>query len=343
MRVAMFDQPGRPLKIENVSDPTPGEGQVVLRVGRCGICSTDLHMTEGHGFTLPAGAVPGHEFSGEIVALGKGAEGVKVGDRVSVLPALTCGRCSKCLSGQPFACEAGSQTIGIGPVWGGYAEYAVAAARWCLRLPDALSLDDGALIEPLAVGLHGVRLAGIQPGERVLVIGAGPVGLAAIYWARRAGAGRVAVTASSRRRQALAELLGADAFLVPTGEETLAQASAAALGGKADVVLECSGVKGMLDVSIANVRRSGTVAVLGICVEPEPINALPAVLNEVTLRFSMAFDRHDYRTSIDALERGQVEPRAMITGSVGLAGTPDMFEALRTAKDHCKVMIDPRG
>jgi threonine dehydrogenase-like Zn-dependent dehydrogenase len=341
MRVAMFEGVGQPLRVTTVPDPSPGDEQVVVRVGRCGICSSDLHMTEGHDFTLPPGAVPGHEFSGEIVALGKGAQGLTVGDRVTVLPALTCGHCRFCLAGAPFACEAGSRTLGVGPTWGGYAEYAIAGSRWCLPLPDELSLEDGALMEPLAVGLHGVRLAGIRPGDRVLVIGAGPVGLAAIYWARRLGAGRIAVTASSTRRAALAETMGADAFLVPEPGRSLAEASADALGGQADVVLECAGVPGTIDQGIDCVRRSGTVAVLGICTGPETIGALRAVLREVTLRFAFAFDRQDFEFSIDALLRGSGEPRRMVSGTVGLGETPSTFETLRTDKAPCKVMIDP--
>lgn len=343
MRVAMFDQPGKPLAITTVADPTPEEDQVVVKVGRCGICSSDLHMTEGHGFTLPPGAVPGHEFSGEVVALGKGVTHVAVGDLVSVLPALSCGRCRSCLGGMPFACELGSRTLGVGPTWGGYAEYAVAGGRWCVGLPSGLSMDDGALIEPLAVGLHGVRLANLQAGDDVLIIGAGPVGLAAAYWARRLGAGRVAVTASSNRREELARTMGADLFILPGEGQSLVDATIAAFGGKADVVLECSGVPGMLDRSIASVRRNGTVVVLGICSEPETITALPAVMNEVVLRFAFAADRREFEVCLDALAKGGVEPRAMITGAVTLEETPAMFEALRTSKTHSKVMINPWG
>lgn len=341
MRVAMVEEIGKPLRVTQVPDPTPGEGEVVIRVARCGICSSDLHMTEGHGFTFPPGAVPGHEFGGEVVAIGKGAEGVAVGDRVSVLPARTCGRCAACLAGTPFACAAGSRTIGIGPTWGGYAEYALADARWCLRMPASLSDDDAALIEPIAVGLHGIGLSGLRPGDDALVIGAGPVGLAAAYWLRQMGAGRIIVTASSRRKQMLAEAMGADLFVVPDEGETIAEAVHASIGRRADLVIECSGAPGMLDAAIASVRRNGTVTVLGICGAPEPIDTLRAVLNEVSLRFAFAFDQREFQHSIDAMARGLVEPRAMITDHVSLADVPTRFEELRTARDQCKVMIDP--
>ncbi len=344
MRVAMYQGEGRGLKLETVADPAPGEGQVVVRVGRCGICSSDLHMTEGHDHAIHAGGVLGHEFGGTIVALGKGVAGVAVGDRVAVVPAMSCMACGPCLAGAPFACERGSRTLGVGETWGGYAEYAVAMAPWCVPLPSGLTDDDAALAEPMAVGLHGVRMAGITPGDTVLVIGAGAVGLAVAYWARRAGAGRVIVTASSARREGLAAQMGATDFLVPAEGETLSGALSGLLGGrKADIVFECAGVSGMIDTSVACVKRGGLIVVLGICMAPDPISTFPAVLNEVTIKFSFVADRREYEIVLDALSGGSVEPRATITGTVSLDQTPAKFESLRTDKSATKVMIAPWG
>lgn len=342
MRVAMYRGNGGGLAIETVADPSPAEGQVVIRVGRCGICSSDLHMTEGHDHAMHSGGVLGHEFGGEIVALGKGVEGVGIGDRVSVVPVLSCGQCGPCRSGAPFACEMGSRTIGVGETWGGYAEYVTAMGRWCVPLPSGLTDDDAALAEPLAVGLHGVRMARLSPGDTVLIIGAGAVGLAVAYWARRAGAGRVIVTASSARREELAGRMGATDFLLPGEGETLDQALMGLTGGrKADVVFECAGVSGMIDRSVSCVKRGGLIVVLGICMAPDPISTFPAVLNEVTIKFSFVADRREYEICLDALASGGVEPRAMITGTVSLDETPAKFESLRTDKQATKVMIDP--
>ncbi len=342
MRVAMYQGEGRGLKVETVADPAPAAGQVVVRVGRCGICSSDLHMTEGHDHAIHAGGVLGHEFGGEIVAVGKGVENRKVGDRVAVVPAMSCMACGPCLAGAPFACERGSRTLGVGETWGGYAEYALAMAPWCVPLPSGLSDDDAALAEPMAVGLHGVRMAHLSPGDTVLVIGAGAVGLAVAYWARRAGAGRVIVTASSDRRAGLAAQMGATDFFLRQEGETLQQALGRINGGKrADTVFECAGVPGMIDTSVGCVKRGGTIVVLGICMAPDPISTFPAVLNEVTIKFSFVADKREYEIVLDALSGGSVEPRATITGTVSLDETPARFDSLRTDKSATKVMIAP--
>lgn len=344
MRVAMYQGEGRGLKLETVADPAPGEGQVVVKVGRCGICSSDLHMTEGHDHAIHAGGVLGHEFGGTVVELGKGVADVAVGDRVAVVPAMSCMACGPCLAGAPFACERGSRTLGVGETWGGYAEYAVAMAPWCVPLPSGLTDDDAALAEPMAVGLHGVRMAGITPGDTVLVIGAGAVGLAVAYWARRAGAGRVIMTASSTRREGLAAQMGATDFLIPAEGETLSEALTGLLAGrKADIVFECAGVSGMIDTSVSCVKRGGLIVVLGICMAPDPVSTFPAVLNEVTIKFSFVADRREYEIVLDALSGGSVEPRATITGTVSLDQTPAKFESLRTDKSATKVMIAPWG
>ena len=189
MRAAVFHQLKQPLTVETVPDPTPGEGQVVVEVCRCGICGSDLHLTADALFGVPAGAVLGHEYAGRIAAIGRGVDRVKVGDHVAMMPLHSCGTCLHCLRGEPAWCSI-MRVDG-----GGYGEYALARQHQCVPLPRTVSLEDGALVEPMAVGLHGVRLAQSQPGDRVLVLGAGPIGLASIYWARRLGADAL------RRRQ----------------------------------------------------------------------------------------------------------------------------------------------
>src|SRR5262249_54866170 len=149
-----------------------------IQVSRCGICGSDLHMTEDPFFGLAPGAILGHEYAGEVVALGRGVQHVRAGDRVAVLPLQGCWKCASCVAGESAWCT--QMRIG----GGGYGQYSLAHEAQCLILPKCVTLEDGALIEPMAVGLHGVTVAQLVPGARVLVIGAGPIGLAATFWAR---------------------------------------------------------------------------------------------------------------------------------------------------------------
>jgi hypothetical protein len=163
MRAVVMQGLHQPLALETLDDPTPQAGEVVVKVGRCGICGSDLHMTEDPAYGINKGDVLGHEFAGEVVALGKGAEGLKLGDLVSVIPLKSCGHCASCMSGEVAWCDH------FGLQGGGYAEYAVTKPNQCIRLPQSASLADGAIIEPLAVALHGVNMSGMKPGDKVLI------------------------------------------------------------------------------------------------------------------------------------------------------------------------------
>ena len=340
MRAAVFQGSGKPLVIDRVADPAPGPGQVVIRVHRCGICGSDLHMAGSHSFSFQPGDVPGHEFAGEVVALGAHAEGVKIGDRVAVLPFLSCGKCKPCLAGQPAGCVT-KQMHGSFGVRGGYAEYVLADARWCVQLPKSLGFDDGALVEPLAVSLRAVQASAIRAGDRVLVIGAGAIGIAAAYWARQSGAGRVAVSATSSRREAMARAVGADAFIVPEEGRDLFSQTGEALGGEADIVIDCAGVPGSLDLAVSAVRSDGLISAPGVCWSPDKFTPMMAMIKEVTIKFTFVYDLRQFEFAIGALDSGRVEPRAMITDVVSLNDAPHAFEGLKQRNNHCKVQIAP--
>ena len=340
MRAAVFRTDNRQLAIETVPDPVPEAGQVVVKVHRCGICGSDLHMAEGHTFSFDDGAVPGHEVSGEVVAIGAEVDNVRAGDRVSVLPFISCGTCLACREGDPMGC-AQARMMGTFGVTGGYAEYVLTNAIWCVKLPQSLNFEDGALVEPLAVSLRAARLSGIRAGDRVLVMGAGAIGLAAAYWARRSGAGRIAVSATSTRREEMARAIGIDAFLTPEGGRTLAEQSVEALGSAPDIVFECAGVPGSLDQAVSAVRRRGTIASPGFCWAPDSFTPLAAMLKEATIRFTNVYDTREFEIAVGALDNGHVEPRAMITDVVDLDAAPKAFEGLRQRNNQCKVMIKP--
>jgi len=333
MRAAVFRECGKPLQIETLPDPTPGEGEVVLKVGRCGVCGSDLHVTGNPHRLAPAGKVLGHEWAGEIVATGRGVSRVRPGDIVAVLPLSSCGACASCLAGEPAWCE--RRNID----GGGYGEFALTHERQCFKLPSTLSLEDGALVEPMAVGLHGVVMAGMKPGARVLVIGAGPIGLAAIFWARRHGAGTIAATAASTRRAELALRMGASEFLAPS--VNLAAAAAEALGGPPDVVFEAVGAPGLIETAVACVRRRGTVVVLGLCWDPDTFVPGIAVAKEVRLQCAGFYSAREFEHAMQPFDTGSVEPREMVTDRVSLGEFPAAFEALRTRTHQCKVMLDP--
>ncbi len=332
MKAAVFSKVGQPLVVEDIPDPTPGPNDVIVKVGRCGICGSDLHMTEDPVFGIPEGFVLGHEYSGEIVALGKDVERVKMGDRVAVNPLAGCGACATCLDQEPAWCAA-MQIDG-----GGYGQYSLTKDRQCVILPKTVSLEDGALVEPLAVGLHGVKVAEMKPGARVLVIGVGPIGLAVIFWARRLGAGRIAATAKSSQRAELALHTGAD-FFSPSSESLDAEVQKA-LGGPPDIVFECVGKPGLIAQSIDHVRPRGTVVVLGLCFAPDTFVPFAAVGKEVRIQTSAFYGIRDFEFAIDALNAGHMEPHAMITDTVSLGDMPEAFEALRKRSSQCKVMVD---
>lgn len=334
MRAAVFKGPGRPLEVETLPDPVPLEGEVVIKVGMCGICGSDLHMTDGHGaIQMPAGHILGHEFSGEIVEVGKGVTGFKVGDLITSMPTTGCGKCPACLVGEPKWCP---ERVSM---QGGYGQYLRTKATSASRLGPNLSLEDGALIEPLAVGLHGVERARQNVGDKVLVIGAGPVGLAAIYWARRLGAGKIVATASSTRRADMAMAMGANAFIGPS--DNLVEDVKEALGGAPDIVYECVGIPGMIARSCDHVKPTGKVVVLGFCTDPDQWNPVVPLFKEVDVIFAILYKLADFRVAIDTLDAGSVEPRMMITDRISLDDTPRVFEELRQRTSQCKVLIDP--
>lgn len=334
MKVARFTGLHQPLVVEDAPDSAPGAGEVVVKVGRCGICGSDLHMSEDPAFGCAPGDVFGHEFAGEVVALGKGAEGLALGDLVSVIPLKSCGTCTHCRAGEVQWCAA------FGLQGGGYAEYAVTMPNQCIALPRSASLADGAIIEPLAVALHGVRLSGMQPGDRVLVLGAGPIGLAVAFWARRLGAAQVAVQDIADWQRNRAIQMGADTFVMDSSDPV--GASDRAFGGAGpDVVFECVGVPGLIAQAVQQVRNRGTILLLGLCTRPDTLNTFAMLSKEVRLVTSAFFTRQDYEDALDALSSGAAEPRLMVTDTIPLDAVPQVFEGLKQRTRQCKVLIQP--
>src|SRR6478752_1366129 len=333
MKAVTFQALHAPLAFETLPDPTPGAGEVVIKVGRCGICGSDLHMTEDAAYGCKHGDVLGHEFAGEVVGLGREVEGLKSGDLVSVIPLKSCGHCGHCRNGEVQWCAQ------FGLQGGGYAEYALTRPNQCIRLPAEISLADGAIVEPLAVALHGVNLSGLKAGDRVLVLGAGPIGLAVAFWARRMGAGKVAVQDIADFQQDRALGMGADVFVVDPADPI--GSAERGLGGKADVVFECVGIPGLIAQAVEQVRPRGTILLLGLCTRPDTFNSFAMLSKEVRLVTSAFFTVPEHQASLDALAEGAIEPRLLVTDTISLAETPEVFESLKHRTNQCKVLIAP--
>jgi (R,R)-butanediol dehydrogenase/meso-butanediol dehydrogenase/diacetyl reductase len=335
MKAAVFTGLHQPLEIATLPDPAPGAGEVVIKVSRCGICGSDLHMAGDQAFGACSGDVFGHEFAGEVVALGRNVEGLASGDLVAVIPLKSCGQCDHCGRGEVQWCAH------FGLQGGGYAEYALTHPNQCIRLPQGASLADGAIVEPLAVALHGVRLSGLKPGDKVLILGAGPIGLAVAFWARRMGAGRVVVQDIADWQLGRALAMGADEFVI--GGENPACAATRALGGagKADIVFECVGVPGLIAQAIKQVANRGTILLLGLCTRPDTFNSFAMLQKEARLVTSAFFTRADFEDALGALVAGATEPQLMISDTIALDAVPTVFEGLKRRTDQCKVLIAP--
>jgi (R,R)-butanediol dehydrogenase / meso-butanediol dehydrogenase / diacetyl reductase len=326
VKAAVMQGLRRPLTVETVPDPTPQAGEVVVKVGRCGICGSDLHMTEDSAFGMAAGTVLGHEFAGEVVALGKDADGLSIGDFVSVIPLQSCGHCAICRAGEVAWCDR------FGLQGGGYAEYALTRPNQCVRLPKSATLADGAIIEPLAVALHGVNMSGLKAGDRVLILGAGPIGLAVAFWARRAGALAVVVQDIVAFHETRALAMGATHFSTD---------AAAPECQNADIVFECVGLPGLIAQAVGQVRKRGTILLLGLCTRPDTFNSFAMLSKEVRLITSAFFTTGEYEAALDALSAGAAEPKLLITGTISLDAVPATFEALKARTHQCKVLIAP--
>ncbi|GAA4227266.1 (R,R)-butanediol dehydrogenase/meso-butanediol dehydrogenase/diacetyl reductase [Sagittula marina] len=334
MKAAIFDAFGKPLRIGSVDKPEAGRGQVLLKICRCGICGSDLHMTEDPTFGLKGGEVIGHEFSGEVIDVGSGVTHLKPGDQVSAAPLRGCGSCTSCKRGEPAWC---SDFTLIG---GGYAEFAALDELQCRKLPWGISAIDGALAEPLSVALHGILRAGMTPGARVLIVGAGAIGLAVAYWARRMGAAHVVVADLHDHQRDRAMDLGATDFVL-SGEDMARRVTESCGGDAPEIVFECVGKPGLIDHCVDLVAPRGKVLVLGLCTAPDHMNSFRAISKEVEIVMSVFFTMPEFEMAIRALDGGKYTPHHLISDDINLIAMPDAFEALRSRTSQCKVMVDP--
>jgi len=347
MKAAVFAGPRRPLHIERVADPQPNAGELVLRVTACGICGSDLHMADvddaaGGVPPLPLGAVMGHEFAGEVVDAAADVRAAwRDGARVTALPTLGCGKCAACLSGQGTRCAARA-SLGLGREPGAYAEFVRVSALETIPLPANVDDDTAATVEPLAVGLRAVNVAKLERGDDVLVMGSGPIGLAVSAWCRFFGARHIVATDLSAARLERAARMGASATIDAGSQDVVAGAKAIA-GARPRVIFDCVGAPGSLQLAMDYAPSEGRVVVAGVCMQPDRVLPAKAITKELQLNFVYAYRRQDFAFTVDMLAAGRIDPRPMRSGKVGFDTFSATFENLKSAKDECKVLLDPRS
>jgi L-iditol 2-dehydrogenase len=331
MKAAIYPGNGQPVTIETIPDPQPRSDDILIKVHSCGICGTDLSMTRGGMFDFGPNSQFGHEYAGEIIEIGKNVSGFKLGDRISLLPSGTCGHCAGCAGGNPVLCSNADGAMH------GFAEFARVPVSAAVKLPGTLSMADGALVEPLAVSLYGIRQSSFKAGDNVLILGGGTIALYAIYWARRLGARRIVAMSRSDRRKDMILAMGADAF-VKFGDNELGEVIEA-LGGPPDVVYECAGAEGMMGKAIQHAKLYGEVVSLGFCTDPDPVIPCMASYKCVTLKFRVGYTMREFIYVADQMDKGHCDPKAIITNDIPLVDMPRMMDLLRGPNEETKVHV----
>jgi L-iditol 2-dehydrogenase len=331
-RAAVLYGPGD-LRIEERATPEPGSREVLVEIAAVGVCGSDVHYYE-HGrigpFVVREPLVLGHESAGRVVALGSDVTRHAVGDRVTLEPGVPCGSCRECRAGRYNLCR-DVRFFATPPIDGAFANYVTIHEDFAFALPDSVSDEAGALMEPLSVGIWACQKAGVSPGDRVLVTGAGPIGLLAQQCALAFGATEVTITDVSEARLELARRTGATRALQP-GEEV----------GEVDALIECSGHPAALASGIAAVRPAGTAVVVGMGPEEDATVPLSLIQNrEIWLTGTFRY-ANTYPTAIALSASGRVDLEAIITGRFGLGDAEDALRAGREDPANVKAMVVPQ-
>lgn len=349
---------GTQLVEDDLAEPVPGEGQVLVSTLVCGICGSDLHalhhLDHMIALTRRAGGMEnldptqdvvfGHEFCAEVLDYGPGCTGaLKAGTRVVSVPAA-------------FG-PAGSELVGYSNRFpGGFAERMVLQEALLLPVPNGLDAERAALTEPMAVGEHAVAVAPLTPRSVALVIGCGPVGLSVISALKARGVGPVIATDFSPERRAAAEALGADEVLDPAQHSpherweafdvpaTMASFSAAQLMGRNirdAVVFECVGVPGLIQQLIEKCPPTAAIQVVGVCMESDTIEPSLAINKQLSLKFVFAYSPDEFAATLHDIANGTRDVTPLMSGTVGRGGVADAFKALSGAGGKIKMLVDP--
>lgn len=334
------------LRVEEMPEPgAPPPGQVRVAPVWCGICGTDLHEYLHGPLYTPAESLPqviGHEFSAVVAEAGDGVDRPRPGDRVAVLPHVFCGECYYCVRGRQGLC-ANLRLTGVTWPWGGLAGQAVVPAYQAVALPDGVSFEQGAVLEPLATVVHGVERSGLRPGGSVLITGAGPIGQLAVLVCRAANAGSIFVSEPQPSRRGLAERLGVTAALDPGTHDVAAEVLERTDGLGADCAIECSGSQPGLDACVASVRRAGTVAVIAIHLGPRTVQPEGWVWRDLTLAGVWSFKFYDTPRILAQIAAGTLPVERIVTSKIDIHDlVPAGIERLADpAGDQVKILVSP--
>jgi 2-desacetyl-2-hydroxyethyl bacteriochlorophyllide A dehydrogenase len=332
MRAVIWEEPGK-LSVTEAADPAPGHGELIVQVGRCGICGTDVHIADGEFPPTPYPIIPGHEFAGRVVAVGTGAPpGWREGERVAVDPSLFCGYCPACHAGRGNLC-ANWNAIGD-TVSGAFAEYVAVPAANTYRIPDSVDDAQGALIEPLSCAVHGLRRIGPVTGVDVLLTGAGTMGLLLLQLLRNAGAGSVSVVDRKESRLEAAKAVGADGVATDV---------AALDCGPFGVVVDATGAPAAIEAGFAALDRGGRLLIFGVTSGDATVSLSPFRIynDEITVLGSMAV-LNSFGAAADLMAAGAIDTAPLLGQPFTLAEFPEALASVR-AGDGIKIQVAPNG
>jgi len=323
MRAVIIDAPGI-IRVDNVPDPTPRPDEVLVRVRACGICGTDLHIIDGDSPLARYPIIPGHEFAGEVVAVGSdvaqryGKENITIGSRIAVEPNLYCGHCDSCRTGHENLCL-NYAALGV-TTNGAVAQYVTVPVAKAYALPDNMSFREGALIEPVSCAVHGMHILNPRSGDTFLIVGAGTMGLLLLQLAVRGGASRVAMVDVNAQRLALAEQLGP----TRTYSDIKQALKDEPLGF--NCVIDATGVAPVIENAFMAVKRGGKLLIFGVASNEARISLSPFRIynDEITIIGSMAV-LFSFQAALDLISTGVINTEAMLTKALPLQ---DFLEAL---------------
>ncbi|OBK54709.1 zinc-binding dehydrogenase [Mycobacterium kubicae] len=328
---------GRMVYRDDVPDPVPGPGQVLVGVRACGICGSDLHfaahgaevvglsneLARGRGMDLDLDrdVFMGHEFSAEVLEAGPDTDTLAPGTLVTSLPVLLTER-----GVEPIVFS--NSTLG------GYAERMLLSAPLLLPIPNGLDFKHAALTEPMAVGWHAVNKSGIAPAETALVLGCGPIGIAIVAALKVRGVETIVAADFSTKRRELAAAMGAHQTIDPAQGSPFDSVKAA-------VVFEAIGVPGIIDDVIKRARRGTRLVVAGVCMQADTVHPFFAIAKEINLQFVNAYEPEEFTESLRLIAEGEIDVAPLITGEVGLDGVGAAFDDLADPERHCKILVTP--